>query len=334
MITGATAAVLVVAAVTTFWFATESGPFATVEPSQWALDMTEATGLRARGLDGTGVTVCIVDSGIETTHPDFQGLHLVAWRDFVNERTTPYDDEGHGTEMAGIIFSRGRIPGVAPAADLVAAKAIGASGAGADYQVAAAVRFCLDPNGDGNTQDAADVISLSLGGESHPYLGSSTETAVKDALSLGVIVVAAAGNDGQHDDGDVESPASVPQVIAVGAVNRQGDLAPWSSIGNNENRVDPNKKPEVVAPGVSIATTAPGNGYAYVSGTSPAAALVAGIVALLLDDHPDYRHNAARLVLFKEALMEGACGCTTVPATHDDHLGYGIVHGAATDALL
>ena len=99
-------------------------------------------------------------------------------------------------------------------------------------------------------------------------------------------------------------------------------------------RQDPHRKPEVAAPGVQIATTLNGASYALVSGTSPAAALVAGIVALLLQEHPEYRRDATRLPAFKTALMHGACGCSGASVPHDEHYGYGIVRGVATEALL
>ena len=334
MRTAAVAALLILAAVTSFWFVTSSGPFAVIEPSQWALDLTEVSDVHALGYSGSGVTVCVVDSGVDLSHPELIGVNLVAWKDFVNDRTSAYDDFGHGTAMAGIIFAGGRLPGIAKSAALIAVKAISSSGSGTDLDVANAIRFCVDPNADGDLGDGAHVISLSLGGNARPFLGSATEDAANAAMDRGVIVVAAAGNDGEDDDGDVESPASVPRVVAVGAVNRQGVLATWSSRGQNLFTFDPDKKPEVVAPGVSIATILPDGAYAYVSGTSPAAAFVAGIVALLLGEHPAYRHASALLTDLKFALMRGACGCSGSPVLHDDRYGYGIVQALATDALL
>ncbi len=311
-----------------FWFVTGTD----IDPSSWAYEMTQITDLHARGLDGSGITVCIVDTGIDLTHPELQNAKLVQWRDFVNGGAEPYDDEGHGTAMAGIIFARGRLKGVAPNANLIAVKAISSSGSGGDTQVASAVTFCMDPDGDGDsTDDGAHVISLSLGGRAHPFLGSATEDAVGRALARGGIVVAAAGNDGQDDDGEVESPASVPRVIAVGAVDRLGVVASFSSAGRNGVfRTDPNKKPEVVAPGVEIATVLTDGRYGYVLGTSPAAALVSGIVALLLqpEDHAFYRHNPSAILPFKSALMDAAVEGQQLP--HDDHYGYGIVQGFET----
>lgn len=326
---------LILASAIGYWAVTGTGPFSPVEPATWALEMTQVSILHGQGLDGSGVVVCIVDTGVDLAHSELRGVTLLAWRDLVNARPDPYDDEGHGTAMAGIILSRNRLRGVASGASLIAIKAISATGSGTDAQVAQAVDLCTDPDQDGDPVDGAHVISLSLGGGSHPLLGSMTETAVSQALALGIHVVAAAGNDGADDNGDVESPASVAGVIAVGAVDRSGVIAAFSSIGRNGGvfpRQDPDKKPEVVAPGVSLAAPLSNGRYAYVSGTSPAAAWVAGIIALLLDGdaHPEYRHAPLLVGALKNALMEAAKPASGQSTPHDDYYGYGIVQASAT----
>lgn len=328
-------AAVVVSGVTAYWAVTGGGPFADITPSTWAFEMAQVTDLHDAQLSGAGVRMCIVDTGLDLTHPDLQHLTLIAWRDFVNGRADPYDDQGHGTAMAGIIFARGRLHGIAPDAELIAVKAISASGSGADARIANAISFCTDPNRDGSPMDGAHVISLSLGGGSHPFLGSATEAAVNLAMDRGAIVVAAAGNDGQEDDGDVESPASVSRVVAVGAVDRRGIIAPFSSRGENnggfpsQQREDPNRKPEVVAPGVGISTLLVGAAYGFVSGTSPAAAFVAGVIALLLEAHPNYRLNPFQLQPLKTALMQGALPVDGQTLPHDEHYGYGIAQALA-----
>jgi len=335
------AASLLIAGVTAFWYVTGTGPFSRVEPSTWAFTMTQVSDLQARGADGTGVRVCLVDTGVDLTHPDLRHVRLLAWRDFVHAPPLPdpYDDVGHGTAMAGILFAQGVLHGVAPQAGLIAVKAIAKSGSGSDGDIASAITFCLDPNGNGDSaDDGAMVISLSLGGANHPILGSQTTAAANAAVGRGVFVVAAAGNDGQDDDGDVESPASEPDVIAVGAVDRSGVIAPFSSIGSATwqgfSRTEPNKKPEVVAPGLEIAATWTGGQYAYVSGTSPAAAFVSGVVALLLQNHPQYRQNPSLFGQFKTEIMDGAMPQAGQQRPHDPRYGYGLVRAVATDALL
>lgn len=306
--------------------------------SDWAFQMTEIRDLNAAGLTGSGVVLCIVDTGIDASHPDLNHATILVWRDFVNARTAPYDDQGHGTAMAGLIVADGEVRGAAPAVSLIVAKAIASNGQGTDTNVAAAIDFCVDPNGDGNRADGADIISLSLGGGTHPIFGSAVSDAANNAIGFGVYVVAAAGNDGQSDDGDVEAPASEPAVIAIGAVDRDGHIAAFSSRGRqtygfpiSQPRNDPDKKPELVAPGVDLIAPWPGGQHVRLSGTSPATAIVAGGLALLLQNHPELRKQGTTTVeSTKSALMLGARPLTGQTTPHDDRYGYGLFAAAAT----
>ena len=247
-----------------------------VARSEWAFTMTGARELNAMGLTGAGVTVCIVDSGIDMLHPDFARLRLVAWKDFVNLRSEPYDDNGHGTAMAGLIAANGSLRGIAPDASLIVAKATNSAGFGSSQAVADGIRFCVDPFGNGTR--GADIISISLGSKAPLFVATDVSLAAQAALDRGVFVVAAAGNDGgPFDDSDVEIPANVALAIAVGAVDASGRVASFSSIGASANRTDPNVKPEVAAPGVQVISTAPGAHYVTLSGTSPATAVAAGM---------------------------------------------------------
>jgi len=300
-----------------------------VARSEWAFAMTGARDLNAMGLSGRGVTVCLVDSGIDVLHPDFAHLRLVGWKDLVNLRSEPYDDGGHGTAMAGLIVANGSLRGIAPEASLLVAKAINSAGFGSSQAVADGIRFCMDPFGDGTR--GADLISISLGSKAPLFVATDVSRAAQAALDRGVIVVAAAGNDGgPFDDGDVEIPANVPLALAVGAVDASGRIARFSSMGYIGNRTDPNMKPEVVAPGVQVISTSPGAHYVTLSGTSPATAVAAGVVALLLQAHPELRRSgsSANVLTIKFALMRAA---TTEPGQvipHDPWYGYGVIDGA------
>ncbi len=300
-----------------------------VERSEWAFRMTGARELNARGLTGEGVTVCVVDSGLDALHPDFAHTRILAWRDFVNFRADPYDDSGHGTAMTGIIVANGSLHGVAPGVQLIVAKVVNAAGAGSPENVAAGIRFCVDPWGDG--RPGADIISISLGSEASLFVESRVEAAAENATAQGVFVVAAAGNDGQNDDGDVAIPAVAPLAIAVGAVDSDGLIAPFSSMGSSVNRTDPNLKPETVAPGVRLITTGLGARYLTTSGTSPAAAIVAGILALIVGARPALHPagSAANILLFKQALLLGAREVPGQALPHDPWDGYGIIDGPA-----
>src|SRR6266852_9367374 len=126
--------------------------------------MSEPSHVNADDFNGDGINVCVVDSGIDILHPDFSHLHLIAWRDFVNLRSDPYDDRGHGTAMAGLIAADGSLRGVAPGVDMIVVKSINSVGLGSPQNVADGIRFCVDPWGTGT--GGADIISLSLGSSS------------------------------------------------------------------------------------------------------------------------------------------------------------------------
>ncbi len=308
--------------------ATFFGPH--VARSDWAFAMTGARDLNARGLTGKGVTVCLVDSGIDALHPDFAHLHLVAWKDFVNLRADPYDDNGHGTAMAGLIVASGSLHGVAPDVSLIVAKVINSAGFGSSAAVANGIRMCVDPFGDDTR--GADIISVSLGSKAPLFVANDVSLAAQWALGRGVFLVGSAGNDGgMFDDGDVESPGSVSLAIAVGAVDSSGRIAPFSSIGSSVNRTDPNLKPEVTAPGVQLISTAPGAHYVTTTGTSGATALAAGIVALLLQAHPELRPGvsagSANVLALKWALARSATERPGQAVPHDSYYGYGVIDG-------
>ena len=302
-----------------------------VERSEWAFTMTGARALNMIGLTGAGVTVCVVDTGIDMLHPDFSHLHLVAWKDLVNMRMDPYDDKGHGTAMTGLIVADGSIRGVSPGANIIAVKVLNQIGLGSPQNVADGIRFCVDPFGTGTS--GADIISLSLGSGSANFFDQTVYDAVAWATSRGVFVVVAAGNDGGAiDNVDVASAGQVPLAISVGAVDSNGVRAAFSSIGAVLNRTDPNMKPEVAAPGVQLVTTAPGAHYVTVTGTSPATAIVAGIIALILQARPALRPGvtSGNILTVKTALMLGASKAPGQGLPHDPWYGYGIINGPGT----
>ena len=305
----------------------------------WENEYRELTGVEmVNDLDGSGVIMCVVDSGIDLTHPDFKGLELGGWFDAVNEQSQPYDDEGHGTAMAGIIVANGGFEGISPGVELLVAKAIGDDGVGSDDFVSESVDWCVDKG--------ADIISLSLGGNqgfgSGFFTTDSLEQSVENALDSGIFVVAAAGNDGLDDDGDVESPGSVEDVICVGGVNRNGNIWSGSSKGDNGGRLWPNpilprnnpdKKPELVAPGnevpVLMATGIGNDAYwGWSSGTSAATAWVSGAIALFLENNTEFqRENTGdrvaienlKMMIMQNSEMSGD------QDGHDDYFGYGIL---------
>ena len=149
-------------AVVLLWlFITMNGEAFGFNPPQslvtWEDEYRDITGINEiDGLDGTGISLCIVDSGIDTSHPDLKNINLMGWNDVINSSPNPYDDDGHGTAMAGIIVADGGLNGIAKNVDLYVAKAINSDGSGTDDGIAEAVDWCV-------SQDS-DIISLSLGG--------------------------------------------------------------------------------------------------------------------------------------------------------------------------
>ncbi len=307
--------------------------------SSWETEYKGLTGVSNQtlsGLNGEGVVICVVDSGIDLSHPDLSDLVLKGWLDSVNGLDEPYDDEGHGTAMSGIIVADGGLKGVSRGVELLVAKAIDDEGQGDSSSVANSVDWCV--------QQGADIISLSLGGGQSIGSGFFTtdelEQSVDEALDSGVFVIASAGNDGEDDDGDVGSPGSIEDVICVGGVTRTGDIWSGSSEGDNDGRLWPNpilprnnpdKKPEMVAPGhevpVLMASGVGNSGWwGWSSGTSAATAWVSGSLALLLqEDSGLQRENSSgreSIESVKEAITQYS-QMMDGQDSHDDHYGYG-----------
>lgn len=328
--------------ISVFWminYVGEEGIFS-LRPSGEAMDYQETYGemiqLDEVSLDGTGISVCIVDSGIDLTHPDLSGFNLAGWRDFISAGTEPYDDNGHGTSMAGILVADGWIEGVAPKVDLYVAKALdGINGQGSDETVAQAIDWCVEQN--------VNIISLSLGGAPgilpfNPFNGRDSGDAANDAIDQGIVVVAAAGNDGGgDDDGDVAHPSSEQMVISVGGVTLSEGHWSGSSIGDNDGslfplllpRQDPHKKPEIVAPAESVPVINNQNSWSIVDGTSAATVFVTGAIALLLENTPELSSNNGQAdsetVSQIKQLILNSVKAQNGQEGHDDNYGYGLL---------
>ena len=312
--------------------------------SEWAYEDTNIYALQDQyGLSGDGVRVCIVDTGFEPDHPALKDVNLVGYRDFVGNENTIVQDRGkdsHGTMMAGILVANENYRGAAPNVDLIVAAALNAEGTTqSETTVADAIEWCW------NEMDA-DIISLSLGGEPDPEnpLGSLTADAVTDALNRGVFVVAAAGNSGGAgtEVTDVSVPANVGGVIAVGAVDINGDLWERTATGSDtegadgDERIEPNQKPEVSAPGVDIISTSDPSfsiPYSLSTGTSDSTVFVTGALALILE-----RHGAAletiddpyeMIILVKQALADSCQPNALQGGEHHPRWGYGVLDAVA-----
>lgn len=240
---------------------------------------------------GRGVTVAVIDTGIETKHPDLRG-RVAKTENFVDGGAQSFAQDRHGTAVAGVIGARANnnegIFGVAPEADLIGIKACWHSTAGglearcSSWTLAKAIDFAVI--------NGTRVINLSLGGPPDPLL----TRLIGKAIERGTTVVAAA-MDGASAPG---FPASLPEVIGVVASDSRNDVRSGER----------NRATMLAAPGVEILTTTPGQAYAFLSGTSLAAAHVSGVVALLLEREPMMSPSQIRLVLFATARPVTASG--------------------------
>lgn len=312
-----------------------------IERTEWAYQVTQIDALQDEGLGGKGIVIGIVDSGIDPGHASLRHIPIAAWRDYINDRDEPYDDVGHGTHVAGIIAAKGGsqsflsgadLKGVAPRVSLVVVKACGPEMCTSEG-VARGIDFAAG--------QGVDILTLSLGGRQTVLdLGDAPLEAVNRAVGKGIFVVAAAGNSGT-EHGDVESPSSARGAIAVGAVDENLHVADFSSRGSQSKnqgsvagigaREHPNKKPELVAPGVDILSAWKDDTYAKASGTSQATPFVAGTIALLLESEPRFRPGGSKggssetVFQMKSVLTESAKKVPGQATPHDRAAGYGLV---------
>ena len=266
------------------------------------------------GYTGEGMTIAIIDTGIDYTHSDLgscfgDGCKVISGYDFVNDDNDPMDDHGHGTHCAGIAASNGTLKGVAPDAKLLAYKVLNASGSGTWSQVISGIERSVDPNNDGDFSDHADVISMSLGGSGNP--DDPVSRAVDNAVDAGVVAVIAAGNGGPREQ-SIRSPGTARKAITVGATDKYDSIAYFSSRGPVTWKNDIIIKPDIVAPGRYICSAQWDDAWAdkecfddkhtEVSGTSMATPHVAGAVALLKQKNPDWTPEEIKRALRNTAV--------------------------------
>ncbi|WP_242855892.1 S8 family serine peptidase [Ruminiclostridium josui] len=241
------------------------------------------------------VVVAVIDTGIDASHVDLDGGKVIAWKDYVNNKTTPYDDNGHGSHCASIIAGTGEgnssYKGVAPGAALIGLKVLNASGSGSMSNVTAAIDWAVTNKDKYNIK----IISLSLGTDESSDGTDSTSVAINKAFNAGIVPVVAAGNSGPGK-ATIGSPGAASKALTVGAFGDLGEkgffLANFSSRGLT---ADGRVKPDIAAPGYQI-TAAKANStnkYVAYSGTSMATPFVAGTAALIFDANPSLTASQA-----------------------------------------
>jgi serine protease AprX len=285
---------------------------------------------------GAGTEICIPDTGVDLGHEQLDSKAPIAWKDFIGNKSTPYDDEGHGTLVASVALGDGVGPGpiadlmqgVAPDASLSAAKVLDSTGNGPDSVGVQGIQWCAG-------RASVDVISISLGSDVPSDGLDALSQAVDAAVAAGKIVIAAAGNGGDVP-GSITSPGSAKQAITVGAAAEWSNnpaapyfsegpyLAPFSSRGPT---ADGRTKPDVIGPGVTIGAASSGSVslYEVVDGTSFSTPYVAGVAALLKEAQPTWTQSDVRTAIQGTALDVG-------PAGKDNDWGSGLLDAYAAVA--
>ena len=289
----------------------------------------------AQGINGQGVNVVILDTGVDASHPELSDSYLGGY-DFVDtpNDNNPQDPHGHGTHVAGIITANGlytvegtKATGMAPGAGFYMLRVCDASGSCVEDDMMAAMEYAVNNN-------LGKIMSISIGGGNFGSHCDSDLLAAKVnwVVDNGITTVVAAGNDGLG----VSSPACASKAIAVGAVDKSGYKPWWSNTGSAL---------DIAAPGVSILSSysclAAGDcsevWYAYMSGTSMSTPHVAGVVALLLDANPSLTDVQIKNALYSNAYPAAGCykcnfpfggncyGGQTLVACTSNEIGAGIV---------
>jgi serine protease AprX len=264
-------------------------------------------GAQKNGATGAGVVVAVIDTGI-FPHPDLINPEnrIIAWNDLIGKNESPYDDDGHGTHVAGIIagnggLSRGRFTGIAPQALLVGVKALDKTGTGEVSTVISGIEWCLKQRSALNIK----IINLSLGTTAQESFRTDPLCrALSTAWREGIVVCTAAGNQGP-DSGTITSPGINPLIITVGNINDQQTLSGTDDqIDNSSSRgptIDNIVKPDLLAPGTKITSLGNKRDYRTLSGTSMATPLVSGAAAIILQKWPSLRPDQVKHTLVKNS---------------------------------
>lgn len=268
---------------------------------QWHLPKVSAPTAWDATTGSDGVTLAVVDSGVQATHPDLAGRVLAGY-DFVNGDFDPADDNGHGTAVAGVAAAQGNdgigVAGAAWNISILPVKVMNSSGSGSYSAIANGITYAADRG--------ARVINLSLGGTS---ASSTLQNAVSYAWNKGCVIIAAAGNNASSA---TVYPAAYPNVVAVSATTSSDTRASFSSYGSFV---------DLCAPGENITTTWLNSGYITISGTSFSSPLTAGVAALAISLNPELSNAQVGSLLAANADDLGAAG-------YDIYFGAGRLNAA------
>jgi subtilisin/minor extracellular protease Epr len=259
----------------------------TQQITPWGIERIGTIPVQAEGKNGSGINIAILDTGIDTDHPDLSYVFGFDFSDLLMDDADPEDFSGHGTHIAGIIAAQSNdigVFGIAPVANLYILKVFTDDGEGRYSAAVEAIEWCIGTYTDATEGNEIHIISMSWGSEVD--LGDpGIEPWINQAYNQGIMLVGSAGNDGNSTGtGDnIIYPARYENVIAVSATNEEDQRPTFSSTG---------PAVELTAPGVNIVSTFI-DGYATLAGTSMSCAHVSGSIALLLNSEvpPDFDTN-------------------------------------------
>jgi thermitase len=265
---------------------------------QWNLPLIETVQGWQLNRGANDIIVAVVDTGVDTKHPDLQGQLLPGYN-VISGSDDPQDDVGHGTHVTGVIAALVNnnlgVAGMTWYNKVLPVKVLDQTGAGSTYSVAQGIIWATD--------HGAKVMNLSLGN----YADSGfLHDAIQYAYDKDVAIIAASGNDNTEQPG---YPAAYPEVFAVAASDSQNEKAPFSNYGDYI---------DVTAPGVSIASTYPNDQYAALSGTSMASPHVTALAALIRSANPNLKNTDVYEIMRQSAQDLGDQG-------HDKYFGYGLI---------
>ncbi len=270
--------------------------------------------IQEKGYTGKGIGIAILDTGISPIN-DFlyPKNRIIAFKDFINNKTKPYDDNGHGTHVAGIagsngINSNGKYRGIAPDCNLIGVKVLNNEGKGNASDVLAGLQWIIDNKEKYNIK----IANLSIG-TNNTSSNDPLVKAVEKIWDSGIIVTIAAGNDGPKKY-SISSPAISKKVITIGASDDNITANVWGNHLINFSGRGPTLecviKPDVLAPGVNIVSCLSNNvskqsneviekNYFSLSGTSMSTPIVSGAIALLLEKYNNLQPDDVKLMLKK-----------------------------------
>lgn len=273
----------------------------------WGISKIRAPEVHKTGNKGQNANVAVIDTGIDYNHEDLKANYKGGYN-FIDNTANPYDNNGHGSHVSGIIAAADSdtgVIGVAPEASIYALKVLDQNGSGSYSNIIAAIQWCID--------NKISVINMSFGGSSY---SKSLEDICNAANNAGILLIAAAGNSGSGND-TIGYPAKFNSVVAVGATDSNDKIAPFSSTGPDL---------EISAPGVTVLSTVPKgtcnlcdqSGYRNLSGTSMACPHVVGAAALVLSGNPNLTNSEIRNRINNNSVDLGSPG-------RDVEYGYGRV---------